>query len=245
MENIKEFLSTIGFGKNESEIYMALVESGESSVLKLAKRTKIHRSNIYDALRNLLQHGLIYELNDASNTKLFSARHPRTLLDYLKHREAELTGLIKTYESNVNNSKHSESKIRMSKGVFALREAFHSLLNEGDIIRSYGIPLKAVDVLGPVLPDFHKERIKRKVVMQHIYNSEGAARAHHLNKLKYTEARVLPKKYDSLATTHIAGNKVIIFLWDKEMTVVEIEDENMARPYHNYFEILWNKAKVV
>lgn len=242
MENIRDFLRSIGFGKNETEVYVALVEQGQSSVLQLAKQIKIHRSNIYDALRNLIRQGLVYEINQS--TKLFYARPLHSLIDYWKHREAELIEIVKDYETKVS-SKASESRIKMSQGAFAAREALFSLLASARPIKVYGIPTRAVEVMGPILKDFHKERIQKKISMKHIYNSECVDRVRYLNKFKHTEARILPKKYDSDATTLVCGDKVIVYLWSREITVLEIDDENMAQPYENYFDILWSKARVV
>jgi hypothetical protein len=60
-----------------------------------------------------------------------------------------------------------------------------------------------------------------------------------------TEARILTKKYDSNATTVICGSKLAIFLWDKDITVIEIINEEISNSFKNYFEILWKDAKKV
>lgn len=240
MDNLKEFLNSIGLGKNETEIYIALVHMGTSSVLEISKKTGIHRSNIYEALRNLVKEGLIFEINNP--TKLFYARSPRGLISYLKHKEIELNEIIKELEMKTMR-KDVREKIKITKGIFALKEAIYSLLDTHEDIRVYGIPKKAPEVIGPVIEDFHKERIKKKIPMLHIYNSDGAERARNLSRRKYTDAKILPKKYDSFVTTNISGNKIVLFLWEDEITVIEIEDENMSRPYREYFHILWNKAR--
>lgn len=79
--------------------------------------------------------------------------------------------------------------------------------------------------------------------MKHIYNSDCIERAKQVSKLKLSEGRILPKQYDSLVTTNIAGYKVVLIVWDKELTIIEIEDESIAQHYRNYFDILWKKAK--
>ena len=242
MENIKKFLESMGFGKNETEVYTILVEIGTASVLKISKHTTIHRSNIYDALRTLVQKGLVYEIDQA--TRLFSARPPNSLLYYLKLKETELQEAIKNYEKNRTIKKEDSSKARITQGHFALREAIHALLEMGKPINVYGIPDRAAEEIGPMLKEFHAERIKKGILMRHIYNSNAVKRIEYLNKMKHTEARVLSKKYDSDATTIISGNKVIIVLWEDNINIIEINDEKLASPYENYFDILWKRAKV-
>ncbi len=240
MESIKNFLISIGFGKNETEVYAALVDMGKSSVLDISKQTKIHRSNIYDSLRSLVEKGVVFESNEA--TKLFYARPPSSLINYLKQKEAELEEIIKEYEKR-KSVKEVKEDIRVSKGTFALREAINSLLTTGEPIFVYGIPEKAPEVIGPIIKEFHKERIKKKIVMKHIYTSLGEDRIEYLKKMDNTYIKILPQETENPATTNISGEKVIIILWENGPTIVEITNRQMAETYHDYFEILWKKAK--
>jgi len=246
MEDIKEFLKSIGLGKNEAEIYCCLVKRGISSVLGISKETKIHRSNIYEALRNLLKKGLIYEVTK-DKKKFFYARPPASLFDYLKNRELELQSVIERLESE-HAKHHEESSIRISKGKFALREAIMGLLGIEQPIAVYGIPQKAPEILGPMLKEFHPARIKKGLLMRHIYNkgdvSNGEDRIKILNEMEHTEAKHLPSKYDSMVSTLICGTTVLLLIWHEEdITVIEIKNEDVAKSYQNYFEILWKSAK--
>lgn len=242
MEKIKEFLISIGLGKNEAEIYAVLVASGASSVLEISKKTAVHRSNIYDSLRKLMHRGLIYEIEDVDN-RLFSAKPISALNEYLKQKNAELQEISKDFEIKVRPG--GEGKIKVSKGQFALRESLMNMLKPRKEILIYGIPKEAPENMGAMLKDFHKTRIKLKITMKHIYNSDALERVKYLNSLPFTEARILPSKYNSSATTAICGDEIVIWLWDKEVKVILISDVHMSKPYKNYFDVLWGKAKVV
>jgi predicted transcriptional regulator len=245
MEDIKEFLRSIGLGKNESEIYVELVKRGISSVAEISKETKIHRSNTYEALTNLLKHSLIYEVSK-DKKKFFYARPPTSLADYLKNKEIELKSVVQRLESE--HTKHEkESKVRLSQGKFALREAIMGLLEYEKPISVYGIPQNAPEVIGPILENFHKARMEKKIVMKHIYNkgnSNGTDRIKALNNMPYTEAKHLPTKYDSPVSTLICGDKVLLLMWEGDVTVIEIDNEEVAKSYQNYFELIWKIAKI-
>lgn len=243
MEKIKEFLMSLGVGKNESEVYAALAQYGTSSVLEVSRKTNLHRSNIYDSLNELIRRGLVFKEGD-SKTQKFTAREPETFMHYLKQKELELAELIKEHHSRTSQKKEVAT-IMMTKGIFAVREMLQEMLQSNRRILTYGVPKEAPDRFGPILKDFHKERIKKKIPMWHIYNSDAEDRAKTLSKMKFTEARVLPSKYDSNTTTAINGDKIYLVLWEKEPTVVQINGENAANPYKNYFEILWARAKEV
>jgi len=239
MDKIKEFLSSMGFRKNEVDVYTALLGMGPSSTLEISKDTKIHRSNVYDVLRYLVSRSLVFQTN--KETKTFSARPINSLLDFLKIREIELKSAIEEYATK-RITNNAEEKVRLTKGKFAFQAALYSLLDSKDTIKAYGIPKEAPDIAGPILNTFHKDRAKKGINMRHIYNSDGKNRAKYLNKLPLTEARILPLEFDSRATTNISGDKVFIVLWDDDITILEIKDPSMAEPYKNYFNILWEKA---
>ena len=250
MEDIKEFLRSIGLGKNEVEIYLMLVRKGISSVLEISKETKIHRSNVYEAITYLMDKSLIYEvLKD--NKKVFYARQPASLLGYLKSKEVELKQVVEMLEST-NAKPNESSNVRISRGRFALRESLMSLLECGNPISVYGIPLKAPEIIGPVLENFHARRTEKKILMRHIYNKgeinsdgNGKDRVKILNQMDYTEAKHLPMKYNSPVSTNICGSKVILFIWHEndDVTVIEIDNAEVAKAYQNYFELLWKSAK--
>ena len=65
MEKIKEFLISLGIGKNESEVYAALTMYGTSSVLEISRKTNLHRSNIYDSLNELIRRGIVFKEGDS------------------------------------------------------------------------------------------------------------------------------------------------------------------------------------
>ena len=243
MEDLKDFLRSIGFSKNESEVYLALVKRGTSSVLEISRDTQIHRANIYPSLSKLTENGLIFEL-EKDGKKVFYARDPESLLEYQKNREVELKTTIE--KLRLLHPAHSEnSSVRMTEGKFAVRNAYLGILNSSEEILSYGTPSKAFDLVVSIFDEFHKERIKKKIVMKHIYNTDCIERAKYLQSLSYTEIKHLPSKYDSYVTTLICKKKVILIVWTDKLPVIEIENEEVVKAYRSYFEVLWNSSEDV
>jgi sugar-specific transcriptional regulator TrmB len=234
------FLQSIGFGRNESEVYETLMNSGKLSVLEISKRTKIHRSNIYDALRSLVDKGLVFEINEGK--KLFSAREPESLSSFLEDKKMELENVMKASHLHGSNNNISEI-VYSSRGILALREALIGLLKHNQPISVFGLPKEMSDIIGPVLDHFHRRRIEKEIVMNHIYNSDAVERVKYLNTLPYTEARVLSKKYDSYSTTVICGSHIFIAVLRPEIIIIEIQDEVIAQSAKNFFNFIWSKAK--
>lgn len=236
MEELITFLRTIGLYKNEAEIYSTLLGIGPVTVLEIAKSTKMHRSNVYDTLRNLVSRGLVFEITE--DIKKFGAHPAECLKDFLRYRQTELSEILKIIHEK---QRKTDIKIKTSKGKFALCSMIDSLLS-GDIIEVYGIPKEEEQIIGPMLKEFHKQRIKNKITMKLIYNSDCKRQMRELAKKKFTETRTLSPEYDSYATTIISGGRTILIIWGEEIIILEIEDKLVSSSYRHYFNILWEKA---
>jgi len=241
-EKITEILKTLGLSKNEIVVYLNLISSNNSSALEIAKRTGIHRSNTYDALRKLIERGFVLEVKNEDKT-LFQAISPEKIKDYMRQKEQELDILmpnLKLLGQTISN----QNDVSLSQGVFALRQAVLDLLELNSPISVLGASGENVKNMGEgFLKDFHKERIKRKILMRHIYGTDSIARIKFLNTIKYTDARFLPEKYNTIACTTICKDRVLFFIFGKPILIIKINNAEIAKAYENYFELFWKKAK--
>ena len=75
ISQINDILRSIGLNKNEVKIFLDLIKKNSSSALEISKRTEIHRSNVYDSLRVLMEKGFVGELT-GNKKKIFQALDP-------------------------------------------------------------------------------------------------------------------------------------------------------------------------
>src|SRR3989339_2065932 len=68
---IKTFES-VGIPKMQTTVYLDLLKNKESTATEIAKRTKMHRANVYDLLTKLKERNLIY-LSNQEGKQIFSA----------------------------------------------------------------------------------------------------------------------------------------------------------------------------
>lgn len=238
MEKLKEFMQTIGFGKTEAEVYTSLIRLGEATVLEISRDTKLHRPNIYDVLDKLIREGLISKVDKPKN--IFRVRNPRLVLNYLKRKEISLDSMLGEIEGKYPQKKHSI--VGSYQGIFAAREVFFSLLENNKPIYVYGIPKSAHKTLGPMMEKFHRERIKRKILMKCIHNFDDRAGINYLNRKRFTEARAFPIKYNSTVSTNICGDEVIFISWNDNIHIIEIKNNEIYKAQEKLFETLWESC---
>jgi len=241
-EDVIKVLESIGLSKNEVIIYLDLVRMGKSSAMDLSKRTRIHRSNIYDTLEKLIEKGIVLYITK-ENSKLFYPLNPKDLFGYIKQKEFDLKKIIPKIEE-MHNKPYEDRKVTISEGLPAIRGILSKILELKKPIFEYGIPKNKPDILGGFLINFHKQRVKKKISIQLIYNMGTDKRIRELNKFDHTEARYLPSQYNSKVSTMICGNKTIFIFWEEPVSTIVVESESLADSYKNYFKLLWDDAKL-
>ena len=237
-----KILEDIGFTKNETKVYLALLELGICSVTKISAKSKVNRTNIYDCLNKLLEKGVVSYIM-TGDTKLFEAANPQTLLNLLKEKEMRLNSILPEL---IMKDKLAEKKssAQIFEGVVALRNMMNHFLDKNEDRFAYGGPNKASQVLSPhFLTNYHNRRVEKKITFNMIYNSDVQERRDFLNRLDYTEARFLPQEFDSPVTTTICGDEVVLFLYADNPLIIQIKNAEIAKAYKRYFDILWDKSK--
>jgi sugar-specific transcriptional regulator TrmB len=241
-ERIERVLGLLGLTKNERKVFIELTKSGKSTALDIAKNAGIHRPNVYDALRELEKKGLILSLIE-ENKRFFVARGAEKIKEYIGEIKQEVEDIVPYLKEISQPDKNEEESIMMSKGVFAIRDALTGLLELNAPINVLGASKDALTAFGMgFLQDFHKKRLAKKVDMRHIYQQDMPGRISQLNKMRNTEAKFLPKKYDSSVSTAICGDTVLLIILTHPVSVIKIKNRKIADSYAKYFEILWSKA---
>lgn len=239
---IQETLESVGLHKNEIIIYLDLIRMGSSSAHDIARRTKIHRPNVYDILEKLIKKGVTTQ-SIKEGRKVFYPIEPKNLLAYLKQKEYDLEKIIPEIE-NMHNNPPEKRKVTMSEGIRSFRVMLKSLLGKNKDIFVYGIPKDAVERVGGFINEFHEERINKKINMFHIYNKDAEKRIRHLNDMEHTEARFLPSIFNTNMMTLVCGDTVLLTFWENLTFTINIENQSIADTYKKYFEILWEEARI-
>lgn len=86
---IKKFLEDIGLSEKEAEVYTKLLTMESSSVIDLAKITKINRTTIYPVLESLIKKGLVDEVTIDKKVK-YQAEPPERLESYIQNEKTKL-----------------------------------------------------------------------------------------------------------------------------------------------------------
>jgi len=244
-------LKSFGLKEKESEVYLALLKSGPSLANKLAKKTNLLRTTVYDYLDALIEKGFAsYTIQGGK--KYFSAINPEKLLETFEEKKNEEENTLKlliTQLKKVANTEEKQVKVDVFEGKEGLKTAFNQILraNPKELI-SYGSSGSSYKILPIFMEQWHKQRIKQKMLLKVIYNDVPSSyeRVTKGPKLEVSEVRIFPITNFSLMGTILYNETVLLTFWDAEAPLaITIQSKEMSKNYKDNFEILWKSAKKI
>ena len=244
-------LIDLGLSRNESKIYVSLLETGASTITKIADASGIHRVNIYDSLKRLQERGLVGQLQ-RNGSKFYQAAPPVALRNIIREKEIKLEQIMPQLELSKSLA-GVVPEVQTYVGFDYVRNMFLHFLELNKDIFSMNVPQYVLDQMSiHGMPgkyfqeEIHKRRIQQKQMMYHIYHQDAMERIKFLNTLPYTEARYFNTKPENHVTTTICGDEVYIKIFfpsgDKPV-IIFIKNSQVADTYRSQFLSLWKMAK--
>ena len=97
---IKDILKELGFSDYETNIYLTLLDIGESTPGKVAEKANIHRRNVYDALNRLVKKGFVSVVTK-NNHKHYAPVNPEKIKSTFKEKIALVEDMIKPFQQKL------------------------------------------------------------------------------------------------------------------------------------------------
>lgn len=247
--DIESSLQNLGLTKNESKVYLALINIGSTTTSKIIKQVGINTSKVYESLERLLKKGFV-SYTIIKNKKHWQAEDPKAISEYISEEQNELNKKKKESDSiilelnnikNIHSSIDSEYKIFEGiKGIKAAREHALEILGPKDtfylIIATYPDDKN----LFAYFDEFQERRAKKGIYYKAIFGKNLQKEAEFRKKLPKSEIKLIDSKTLSPTWMEIYKNYVCIGVMGKNPAVIVIKNADVAKGYIQYFNMLWN-----
>jgi len=240
-----EELVRLGFTKNESKVYLAVLELGLSTITKIVSRTHLHKQIIYDNLEKLSQKGLVAYVMKGKK-KNFSAASPEKINALLGEEQKELKEKKELLEKLIpeliliRNSAVEKQIASIFHGKEGIKTILEEILKYNKEVYAFGAEGKFKAILGIYWINYNQKRQRLKQKWKIIYNQNLKDKR---STLTYVELKFIPKEFENPASTIVFGNKTAIILWEDVPTGILIESEKITKSYKSTFNLLWKFAK--
>lgn len=243
MELLKE-LQKIGLSEKEAGVYLALLELGRASVLKVAKKAGLKRPTVYLVLDSLIEKGLA-TLLPREKKKLYLAEKPRKFLTVLQDREKTLKELLPNLNAFYQKGEQKPD-IRYYEGKEALGGIYEEIVKAPEI----WFFATSIKLFSETYPEIFQKSLtvfdRKKKKVREIVSSEpfDIRYAKKYNNPPLRNIRVLPEDLVWYADSAIWEGKLAIFSLKKLFAIV-IENEDIVESYKTIFELCWRSSKEV
>ena len=244
-ELIVKAFESVGIPKMHTVVYLDLLKNKDSTAAQIAKRTMMHRTNVYDTLGKLKERNLVF-LSIKEGKQMYVALTTDLIIneekDKLEHLKSAMSYINTTYVSG------QTPKVYTLEGLNAVKSIIFGLLEKKSTIWIYGLAENEnmINILNDkMMHAFHLERVKREIDLKLLFYKSPAAE-NIIDKIKFTEARLLPKTQQaktSQITQIVCNGSVYITLWIHPIYTIVIENDIIAKEYVDFYSILWNYSK--
>jgi len=238
MEDLIKNLQNLGLNKTEIKIYLALLELGSASVRKIAQKTDVKRTNIYNFIEGLKAKELLTEIKEG-NKSIFIPENPQTLVkkaeNNLKNIKSDIPELMSIF-----NLPGSKPKIKFYQGIGGVKRIYEDTLITNETIYEFSDYEKMFSVIEPEwLWNYPPRRASKKIKAYSIAKYGPWAKKikakdkEHLRQTKF----VKNSQFDT--EINIYGNKVAMISFRRPYAGVIIEDVAIANTMRTIWKGWW------
>ncbi|MEW5805453.1 MAG: helix-turn-helix domain-containing protein [Patescibacteria group bacterium] len=253
---INRFFLNLDLNQDEASVYLSLLEQEVLSVLELARKTNIPRTNIYRILERLKNLGLVEEIIDQKRTlaKASNFSHLEWLIAERKQKAKNLELAlpeIKNILKKQRSVKQGETKVVFYRGKNGIKQLLWNSLKTKEVA-GYAFLSYEDSTDKKFAQQFREERWRRKIKIRDLIsdNDKYLSRKNLLlikqsPVFQYYQARYLPASRININHDLIIYSDTIAFYqWlDEEIFGVEIRNQSITKLQKQIFEMLWPMAK--
>jgi len=247
--DITSTLKRLGLSEKQAKVYISMLELGESTMTKIARRANLKRPTVYLVIDELNLLGLSSEVIKGKK-KFYSAVHPKRFVELAKFRADQADRILP--ELVAIQKKDQKPKVRMLEGVKGIQIAYqeaYSLLNSKEEGLWIGNITYMVEHLPELLEEYNVliKKIRDPHIRELIYGGDKSKKWVEEMQSK-TPKNHFVKYFEEgggfgVTDQFIIGDKVINFSLGKEIFVLIVESKEIAQSQRAMFEILWKSSK--
>lgn len=248
---LEKNLAALGFSPSEIKVYLHLLKHRSSYASRISSKTKINRTNVYEALERLISKGVVSFITK-NKVKWFEARPADSLLHLMEEREDEFqktkNGILDDIQGLKSKGSGGEPlEANVFVGKKGLRILFEEMLEVGKPISVLGAELQFRKVFKHYFEVWHRRRIEKKIKERSIFplkfKKELKGFKRELQKVgrkSLIEYKFVDDRFVNPTVTFIYGDSCVFIQWSEEPIGIRIQNKGIAKSHLNYFDMLWN-----
>lgn len=237
---IKDELIEIGLTENEAKTYLAALELGESTIIRIAKKSGVKRTTTYLSVEALKEKGFLSMLKKKKKI-FFYAEDPRILQEKIEERKKAIDRIVPQLLS-ITNLMDKKPKITFYEGTEGLKDVLRDTLRYPGKEMLAWVSEEAFHTLDKEFLDYYvPQRVAKKIFVRAIAPDAPEIREYKsieekvLRKTKIINASIFPIKVE---IDLYGNNKIGVMAWEEKIGLI-IESEKIYTTLKSIFEMNW------
>lgn len=246
-------IQLLGLSQEHAKIYIALLDLGNSSASKIAKRSGVPRTTAYDQLEDLIDVGLVSKAKSESRYE-YSPAAPQTLnrmikerVDIVQENSYSLERSLFELEALYSSKSATLPRVRFFQGERGLKTALYDSLSANELLTTcQGSAYRQSGLKNEpkYLMDFIAECERRNLKSREILMDTPSVReyAKKYKEDSHTQILIIPNSNSNLighVDKHLYEGKIAYISHDSLVAVI-IEDQSLYDHEKMLFESLWD-----
>lgn len=240
-----DIFQQLGLSKNEAKIYETLLLHGESSVGHIANKSKVHRRNVYDSIKRLIEKGLVFEILQKKEN-IYQAVDPKKLSELIQEKEQQLAKIMPSLKQLYTAIPHKD-EVYIYRGAEGWKNYLRDMLRIGEDAYFIGAKGGWLDErIKNFFPQFVKEAKKIGLKYHHLFDHEVKDQCPEILPYVGKDYKFLPKGYSAPAAVDIFGDHVNIISnihlggLGEEISFTVIVNQQIADAFRLWFKFMWD-----
>ena len=234
-----------GFARNEAIIYEVLLKEGELSVGDIAKKSEVHRRNVYDSLDRLIKKGIVFEIYSQKENH-YQAVDPHKFREFVREKEDMLDRVMPSLQDLYKAVPHKDD-VFVYRGPEGWKNYMRDMLETGE--PAYFIGAKGMwldERVKHFFPQFEKEFKKKGLKFYHLFDHEVKEQCPEILPFVGKDYKFLPPEYSSLGAIDIFGDHVNILSngkigrFGEDFSFTVIVNQDVADSFRKWFHLMWD-----
>jgi len=246
-------LRKIGLTDGEIKVYEALLELGETTKTRLATKSEVSPSKIYDITNRLLRKGIISSVRK-KGVMHFKAADPKRLQDFIEKKEQEIDEEKKVVNAILPTlmAKYQKTEEEIDIDVFygwdGLKTAFLTLedsMGKKDVSYVFGASIGLAPEQGDIFWKQHQARVEKRGFKVMIIFNEDMRKGRKLRHEYYDDHPLHEIRYQHQETMnefYIYKEHVLLFISLKKPVGILIKNKETVDAYKKFFQTMWKTA---
>lgn len=238
-------LEEIGLNENEAKVYLAALNLGSTTVLKLAQAAEIKRPTVYTVVESLKQKGLM-AIEVKGFKKKYVAEDPKKLEAVLDAKKKKFATLLPQF-STLYNLDGSAGAIKYYEGLEAIKGVYENLIRDVRRGEDYLVLSNVEEWVShdkEHFTEFLYRRAQLPIKIRMLWQDSSLAREWKgLERNFNAEIRILPETTKLKTNLVITPQRVFIHQITLPLVGILIENKSVIEMHKEMYEIIWSASR--